>query len=99
MDALGPIWVRESTRNVTHDCGERLGRRVRSRRRLGEGLHQDSANPAFSLRRFAICITRVRALKTDGHAAVIQGGFCLTVSALCHDVLRRRLTVLRSVWV
>src|SRR5260221_4734467 len=91
MDALGPIWVRESTRNVTHASGERLGRRVRSRRRLGEGLLQDSANPVFSLRRFALCLTLIRALKTDWHATIKQEGFCLAVSALCHDVLLRRL--------
>src|SRR5712691_4085442 len=86
MDTLGPVGVRQGAWNVSHDCVERLGRCVSSLRRLSEVLEQDSANVAFNLMRLALCLTLISALKTDGHTAVVQEGFCFTVSALCHDV-------------
>jgi|SRR5579864_5767141 len=86
MDALGPVGVRQRARDVTHDITELLGRRIGSHGRLKEVPHQDSADPVFHLWRRTLCVTLIRALKTDGHAAVMKGGFCFAVSAHSHDV-------------
>ncbi len=86
MDTLGPVRVRQSAWDVGRDFVECIGGYVSALGRLKKVLKQGGANVAFNLRRLTLSLTLIRALKTDGNAAIIQEGFCFTVSASCHDV-------------